>query len=33
MHGKIKVKSELNKGTAFIIEIPVVAEFKRYKLG
>lgn len=27
MNGKVKVKSELNRGTAFIIEIPVQAEF------
>lgn len=29
MKGQIKVKSELNKGTAFIIEIPVNAVFRK----
>lgn len=29
MRGKITVSSELNKGTVFVIELPVSADYRR----
>jgi chemotaxis protein histidine kinase CheA len=31
MRGKINVKSELNRGTTFIVKIPVTAELSNYE--